>query len=115
MTTAIEKARKALIGKTVRERLVVAVADEPSNDWERVSVDGECYPRIQLRIEHVQICFAPTPAVARPSEIFWVYLVSDETGWDGFRETEPTIVGVFGSYKEAADYRQGRITETPSR
>ena len=112
-----EKVKQALIGTTVEQRrhLVVAVADEPKNDWERVSVPGECYPRLQLRIEQIQVCNAQSPAVARPGEMMWVYTVSDETGWDGYRETEPTIVGVFKTYEEAADYRQSRLNATPDR
>ena len=117
MITAIEQARKALIGTTVYERrqIVVAVADTPNNDWKRVAVKGECYPRIQLRIEQIQVCLASSPAVARPGEMQWVYVVSDETGWDGYRETEPTIVAVFETYEEANEYRQSRIGATLDR
>ena len=112
-----EKAKKMLIGTTVDERrhIVVSVADTPKNDWERVAVRGECYPRLQMRIEQIQVCISPSPAVARPGEMLWVFVVSDETGWDGYRETEPTIAEVFKTYEEAADYRQSRIDATPDR
>ena len=109
-----QKLTQALIGSTHDKaaQFFHGSAEWPKNDWHRVAVAGELYPRAQYRITQNLVGDAH-PATARPGEHRWMFIVWDETGWDGYREYDPTIVGVFDSYEEAEVFRKERLDAVP--